>query len=172
MRRAAAGDREATEELLLPYEKPLLRLARRMLGPDRAGDVADLAQEIFLRIITNLERVDPERPFKPYFYRVASNLIIDHLRREVRRGIFYSGSPESRPASGERPPHGGREEMVDLERAITRLPLHYQTVLVLSFAEGLKYREISEVLEIPINTVKTYLHRARRALRELLEVEP
>jgi len=162
IRQAQAGDRGALHELLASYEAPLLRFASRMLGPRRRADVYDLCQEVFVRIIETIDRADPSRPFKPYFYRIASNLIIDSLRSEMRRGPVVHRSEEP-AAAGEDP--GLR---IDLERAILELPVNYRTVLVLRYAEELDYEEIAATLQIPLNTVKTYLFRARRALKTRL----
>ncbi len=162
IRQAQEGDRTALRELLAPYEAPLLRFAGRMLGPRRRADVHDLCQEVFVRIIETIDRADPARPFKPYFYRIASNLLIDSLRSEMRRGPSVHAPEELPSASGD---PGLR---IDLERAVLGLPVNYRTVLMLRYAEELDYEEIAATLQIPLNTVKTYLFRARRALKTRL----
>lgn len=168
IRRAAAGDRDAFEDLLTPYETPLLRYVARLLGPSRKGDVADLTQAIFIRVIESIGRVDAERPFRPFLYRVATNLVIDHVRQEGRRGRFFTPGGDSGPEKAAAPT-GEPEDRLHLRRALSSLPIQYQTVLVLRVSEGLDYAEISETLQIPVNTVRTYLFRARSALRRNLE---
>jgi RNA polymerase sigma-70 factor (ECF subfamily) len=168
IRKAAGGDMQAMEKLLEPFEGPLLRYCNRMLGFGRRGDAADVAQEVFVRIMEKIDRVDASLPFKPFFYRIATNVIIDHQRQEGRRGRFFSPNEPADAAGVPREPG----EMLDLQRALGDLPLHYQSVLVLRVGEGLDYEEISATLQIPLNTVKTYLHRARRALKKRMEREP
>lgn len=168
IRKAAGGDMKAMEQLLGPYEAPLLRYCNRMLGFGRRGDAADVAQEVFVRMMEKMDRVDPALPFRPFFYRVATNVIIDHQRQEGRRGRFFSPG-EAAPAPA---PDAAPDAMMDLQRALGELPLHYQSVLLLRVGEGLDYEEISATLEIPLGTVKTYLHRARRALKQRMEREP
>ncbi len=164
VRRAQGGDRDALRELLSPYEAPLMRFITRMLGRRRLSDVHDVCQEVFVRIMETLDRVKPERPFRPYCYRIATNLVIDHVRTESRRNRFTGGDRETENSVQETP-----ELRIDIERAILQLPVNYRTVLVLRYAEGLDYAEIGVALQIPINTVKTFLFRARRAMKDQME---
>ncbi len=169
LRKARAGDRKALGELLAPYEAPLFRFVCRMLGRGRSDAAGDLTQEVFLRIIGSLDRIDPARPLKPFIYRIAANAAVDHLRREGRRGRFLDRDVIAADLTDGARSARSRETSLDLERSLALLPVHYQLVVVLRFAQELTYEDISEALEIPVGTVKTYLHRARRALKQSLE---
>ncbi len=151
------------------YEAPLFRFVCRMLGRGRSDAAGDLTQEVFLRIIGSLDRIDPARPLKPFIYRIAANAAVDHLRREGRRGRFLDRDVIAADLTDGARSARSRETSLDLERSLALLPVHYQLVVVLRFAQELTYEDISEALEIPVGTVKTYLHRARRALKQSLE---
>lgn len=177
----AAGGRElAFRELLTRYERPVFSLVFRMVR-DR-GLAEDLAQESFIRAFNAIGSYDPRYKFSNWIFKIANNHTIDHLRKRKLDTISIHGSPhattteqEERTSlvleSGEESPLAYVENMElggQIEEAIARLRPEYRSVILLRHVEGYAYDEIAEILDLPLGTVKTYLHRARNELKDLL----
>ena len=142
----------------------------------------DCAQEVFLKLYTRLDSYEPKAKFTTFLFRVARNLWIDKIRaarsRPVRASLDAPLGPDEggflqdRISSGEQ---GPAEEMEDkerrnsLRRAVDRLPEEQKMVVLFSEFQGMKYREIGEILGIPVGTVKSRMHTAVERLREILE---
>ncbi len=142
----------------------------------------DLAQEVFLRLYAHLGTYEPHAKFTTFLYRVARNLWIDQCRFWSSRGhptsLEADGVDGERLALQERLPGRGatpvdilarRETQSDLRRAIDELPEEQKSVLILGELQGLKYQEISEILGIPVGTVKSRMHTAMEKLKDMLE---
>lgn len=163
---AASGDHRAFALIVERYKGSVFGLCRRYLGGPEAQD---LAQETFVRAFVHRERFDPERPLKPWLLTIARNLCLDWLRSGERRqrpepdmSVFADrGEDAERIASN-------REQLELLARGLQQLPDGQREAVVLYHLEGFSYRELSEVLGVPIGTVMTWLHRGRRRLRELV----
>ena len=157
------GNAQALEELFGRYERPLVRYLQRLT---RDADVAeDLFQDAFLRAYANLRAFDPRRPFRPWLYRIATNLALDWLRRQGRAEM----APE--PASGERPVESvvaERELERRVEVAVAELSADHRAVFILRHYQGLDYAEIALICGSPEGTVRSRMHYAIRALRERL----
>lgn len=139
-------------------------------------DALDLSQEAFARAFRARARIDPERPFFPWLYQIIRRLCFNHTRdqRSHRQKLERAGSWLADTTMGRRPPGPEREaerselrEQVSL--ALGRLTGTEREVLVLREFEELKYREIAELLDIPMGTVMSRLYAARRALARELE---
>jgi len=179
--RAAEGSQRAFRELLERYERPVFSLVYRMVR-DRAL-AEDLAQEAFVRAFNAIGGYNPGYKFSSWIFKIAHNLTIDHLRRKRIDTISLDGSPDAltaeeqartRPvveSTGERPDAyaENRELGSEIEAAIGRLRPHYRTVTLLRHVEGYSYNEIAEIMDLPLGTVKTYIHRARLELKESLD---
>jgi len=177
---AAAGSQRAFRELLERYERPVFSIVYRMVR-DRAL-AEDLTQEAFIRAFNAIGGYNPGYKFSSWIFKIAHNLTIDHLRRKRIDTISIEGSPDAvteeeqartRPvleSSGELPDaHVENMELGSaIEAAIGRLRPHYRTVTLLRHVEGYSYNEIAEILDLPLGTVKTYIHRARLELKEAL----
>jgi RNA polymerase sigma-70 factor (ECF subfamily) len=166
----------AARELVRRYERPVFNLVSRIVH-DRAV-AEDLAQETFLKVFRRLGTYDPRRRFSAWILKIAHNSALDHLRRtkvpslsideEAADGTPYAEHvPDPRALapdlSAERARFGEA-----LEDALARLRPEYRTALVLRYQEELDYREVADIIGVPIGTVKTFLHRGRQALaREL-----
>ena len=177
---AAAGSQRAFRELLERYERPVFSIVYRMVR-DRAL-AEDLTQEAFIRAFRAIGGYNPGYKFSSWIFKIAHNLTIDHLRKRRIDTISLEGSPDAvteeeqartRPvleSPGERP--DAHVENLELggaiEAAIGRLRPHYRTVTLLRHVEGYSYNEIAEILDLPLGTVKTYIHRARLELKEAL----
>jgi RNA polymerase sigma-70 factor, ECF subfamily len=155
------GDPEAFAELVRRWERPLQRLGVRMTGDERDGE--DLAQEAFARVFAHRQEFQQGRKFSTWLWRIALNLCYDHRRRLSRRAespLEEEAMEEPALCAVESGPDGRllEEERAGWVRAaLLRLPETHRAVLVLREYEGLKLREIAEVLEIPEGTVKSRL---------------
>ena len=166
--RARDGDQEAFRQLVERYQGAVYNLAYRMLGDP--GDAEDAAQEIFVRIYRQLGRYDPARKFSTWTLAIATNYCIDQLRRRrmqlvpLENIIPWARAREAGP-EGEAITQEQRDEV---QRLITQLPEKYRAPLVLRYFDELSCAEIADVLGMPEGTVKTQIHRARKALGKLL----
>ncbi len=170
---ARKGDSRAFAELVNLYADKLYQLAFRLTGNRQEAE--DVVQETFLRVYKHLDRYDETLKFSTWIYRIASNLCIDRLRK--RRNVYsldaQSGEHEdldgySMLPGDERTPESEvllSETQQMVHRAIESLPLKYRTVVVLRYLQDLSLQEIAEVLDVPVTTVKTRVHRAREYMR-------
>ena len=177
---AKAGKEAAYRELLRRYERPVFSLIFRMVR-DRAL-AEDLAQETFIKVLNALEIYRPDYKFSSWIFKIANNAAIDQLRRRDLDTLSLDGAPDARTADeveatalqaadrSESPLQEleSRETGSAIERAIGRLRPEYRTCILLRHVEGRSYEEIAEVMDLPLGTVKTYIHRARIELREYL----
>jgi len=174
VRRCLARDERAYRELIRRYQTAVVNLAWRMTG--NAEDAAEVSQETFIRVLRSLSTYDPERPFRTWLFKIASNLALDLLRRRKRRPVSIEDlGDEDGPMFEPADPGPGPDEGLRLERAderfdglVKELPETYQAILFLRYKQELSYEEISETLGIPLGTVKVRLHRAHEALRRKL----
>lgn len=129
---------------------------------DRAA-AEDLTQDVFLSLHENLQRLESPSHVKHWLARVVSNRAIDEIRkRKYRRGPSLEEVPEPRAHSGERDLLLSRQ----LRRTVASLPAAARMMIILRFQEDLELAEIARVLEIPVQTVKSRLHRSVNLLRE------
>ncbi|MXV95415.1 MAG: sigma-70 family RNA polymerase sigma factor [Gemmatimonadetes bacterium] len=177
---AAQGSEKAFRELLRRYERPVFSLIYRMVR-DR-GIAEDLSQETFIRTFNAIASYNPGYKFSSWIFKIAHNLTIDHLRKKRIDTISIHGSPDAvtpdeqartrlvLESTYERP--DAYVENIELggqiEAAIARLRPEYRAVTLLRHVEGYSYQEIADILELPLGTVKTYIHRARLELKAAL----
>lgn len=179
--RATGGDEAAFRELLRRYERPVFSLLYRMVR-DRA-QAEDLAQETFVKVFNGMATYRREFKFSSWIFKIASNAAIDHLRRRELDTLSLDGAPDTplptRNRSlqlsdrGESPLEEleARELGTTIEQAIARLRPEYRACILLRHVEGYPYDRIAEMLDLPLGTVKTYIHRARSELRNSLGPE-
>ncbi len=148
-----------------PY---LRRFARSLVGDMASAD--DLVQDTFERAISRAHLFDHNRELRPWLFRILRNLNISQYRQSRSRGVQVPLDEASETTATQNTPHDGNLAVRDISRALTLLPYDQREVLVLIALEGLKYREVMDVLDIPIGTVMSRLSRARERLRELLEI--
>ena len=177
VRRCLARDERAYRELVRTYQGPVTNLAWRITGS--ADDAAEVAQETFIRVLRSLQTYDPERPFRSWLFKIASNLALDLIRRRKRRPIGLEDlGDEDGPAieavdTGPAPDEGMRKEWAGERFAalVAAMPEHYRAILHLRYREEFSYEEIAATLGMPLGTVKVRLHRAHEALRKKLNPE-
>jgi RNA polymerase sigma-70 factor (ECF subfamily) len=157
--RAKKGEEDAFAELVRRHERRVYNLAYRMLG--RAEDARDASQEAFVSCYRNLRRYRAEAAFGTWLHRIALNACYDVLRKRAREPVdLNEGVGES--ASGD--PAEQASAAVDVQHALTRIPEEFRAVVIMHDVQGFPYEDIAAMLEVPIGTVKSRLHRGRVAL--------
>jgi RNA polymerase sigma-70 factor (ECF subfamily) len=174
----ARGGREAAyRELVRRYERPVFALLYRMVRDRELAE--DLAQETFVKALNAIDSYRPEFKFSSWIFKIANNAAIDHLRRRELDTLSLDGSPHAETPEAMQATAlqiGARQETpLDaveakelggaIEAAIGRLRPEYRSCILLRHVEGRAYEEIAEILDLPLGTVKTYIHRARNELR-------
>lgn len=174
---ASKGREGAFRELLARYERPVFSLVYRMVR-DRAL-AEDLAQEAFVRAFNAIASYKPSYKFSNWIFKIANNHTIDYLRKKKLDTVSIDGSPHASSAeearqsrlvveSTDETPHEyveNKELGSQIEAAIGQLREEYRSVILLRHVEGYTYDEIADIMELPLGTVKTYLHRARNELK-------
>jgi RNA polymerase sigma-70 factor (ECF subfamily) len=161
------GKREAFVELFERYRQPIYGFFRRRLSD--AGRAEELAQETFLAVLQGAARYEPRALFRTYLYAIALNLLRAERRNLARAPQVRHGANDQQQNPGNTPAGSGDlDEVIYLRSAIQQLDDHQREVLLLREYEQLSYGEIAQVLQVPVNTVRSQLFRARMALRELL----
>jgi RNA polymerase sigma factor (sigma-70 family) len=165
LERWRGGDRAAGGELVDRHWASLSRFFRAKLGDDSA----DLISETMLACVEGRDRIDGA-DLKAYLFSIARRRLADHFRKRSRAGVVPDFSVSSVVDLGTGPAtHAARRERAELLRAgLARIPLDDQIALELAYFEGMSTREISDVLEIEENTVRSRLSRARDKLRAAL----
>jgi RNA polymerase sigma-70 factor (ECF subfamily) len=167
VQRARRGDREAFGQLVLRFYQPVVAIIYRMVGDAAAAE--DVAQVAFLRAWQQLAALRSDAAFRSWLYRLAVRASIDHLRR----------APPEQPLSNGAAAPGATPEAAALEaererevrEAVMALPERCRAALILREFEGLSYKEIAQVLGIPVGTVMSRLSYARTLLRTTLGAE-
>jgi len=178
---ALAGSQEAFRELVLRFERPVYSLIARMVQDPAMAE--DLAQEAFVKAYRSLRTYDGSRKLSSWLFKIAHNTAIDYLRKRAPETVSLEARPDEEGQGGlaavlpdsslENPAAAAeRRDMARfLERAIACLRPEYREAIVLFYIEGISYLEICELTGLPLGTVKTNLHRARKELaREMAEL--
>ncbi len=174
--RVVAGDGEAFRLLVERHQRPVYGLLLRLVRQPALAE--DLAQETLIKAYRAIATFDRSRKFSSWLFKIAHNTAIDHLRRKrpptvplesdeedragplARLAAPESGSPEARAR--------GRDLAEALEETLQALRPDYREAVLLRFQQGLAYEEIAEILDLPLGTVKTHLHRARKQMATAL----
>ena len=174
---ARNGVEAAYRELVRRSERPVFSLIYRMVRNRELAE--DLSQETFIKVLNALATYRPEYKFSSWVFKIANNAAIDHLRRRELDTLSLEGSPHADTPEkleatalqiGEKAESAldavaNKELGGEIERAIAKLRPEYRTCILLRHVEGRPYEEIAEILDLPLGTVKTYIHRARNELR-------
>jgi len=178
--RARQGRESAFRELIRRYERPVFSLIFRLVRDRERAE--DLAQETFIKVLNALDRYDPSYKFSSWIFKIAHNTALDDLRRKHPETLSIHGSPHAStadeleatvltPVSGDETPEeftSSREIGTHIERAIGHLRAEYRTAILLCHVEGRPYEEVAQIMDVPLGTVKTYIHRARNELKKQL----
>ncbi|WP_078415030.1 RNA polymerase sigma factor SigW [Priestia abyssalis] len=170
------GDQDAFAEVVEYYKDKVYQLCYRMLG--NAHEAEDSAQEAFIRAYVNIHTYDSTKKFSTWLYRIATNLCIDRIRK--KKPDYYldaeiSGTDGlnmySQIPADQKLPEDELEQLElqeHIQQEILKLPDKYRSVIVLKYVDELSLKEISDILDLPVGTVKTRIHRGREALRNKL----
>lgn len=169
------GGTDAFGRLIYRYEERLYNTVYGLVG--NAEDAQDVVQETFLNAYKSLNNFKGDAEFFTWLYRIAFNTAVS-LKRKQKAALSMNGSrngdssvePLDHSASS-RPSHAMEraEEERQVQVALSRLSLEHRAVLVLKDMQSMKYEQIAEILQVPIGTIRSRLHRARLELREILE---
>lgn len=178
IRRAQQGDPQALGDLVLSQQHYVYSIAMSVLKhPD---DAADLTQEAFLRLFRALPQYNGESRFTTWLYRLVVNLGRDELRRRGRQVPVLAPTPDedtpdpitsvadddrwSDPAQA----FESQELRAHIHQALNQLEEHYRLVLTLYYFDDMKYTDIAEIMDIPLNTVKSHIRRGKERLADIL----
>ncbi len=173
---ARGGSQAACREIVRRHQRPIYNLIVRMVR-DRAL-AEDLAQETFLKAFTHLEGFDARFKLSNWLLKIAHNTVIDHLRQQRHAVVSLDASAPDEPEGAAHVVDAAAADPLEtleredvaraIEQAVARLRPAYRQAIILRYHEDLSHEEIAGIMEIPIGTVKSYLHRARADLAELL----
>jgi RNA polymerase sigma-70 factor (ECF subfamily) len=171
------GRTAAFGELVRRYQDRLYHCVYRLV--DNAEDAQDVVQDAFLNAYQSLDRFKGDSQFFTWLYRIAFNTSISLKRKRrvalaLRIGRAEPGVHEPLDDSAaSRPEHAleKAEQEQRIQQALNRLSPEHRMVLVLKDMEGQKYESMAELLQVPVGTIRSRLHRARMELRELLQQE-
>jgi len=178
---AQQGRELAFRELIRRYERPVFSLIFRMVRDRETAE--DLSQETFIKVLNHIDRYRPEFKLSSWLFKIANNVAIDHIRKRHLDTVSMDGSPHAGTASEVEATsfdvsvhqESALEELESrelgsaIEQAIAKLRPEYRSCIMLRHVEGRSYEEIAATLDLPLGTVKTYIHRARHELRRALE---
>ena len=168
----ASGDHQALAELIRRYQQELFAFLARFVADAAAAD--DLFQETFIQVHRNAKSFDAGRRFRPWLFTIAANKARDHLRASGRHFTQSLDNTAGRGGdegttfldlmdSGMAPPPReltGNEDRAAVQQVLAALPAHYREVLVMSYFHEFSYKEMADMLHIPLGTVKSRLHSA------------
>ncbi|MDO7905492.1 sigma-70 family RNA polymerase sigma factor [Paenibacillus sp. JX-17] len=167
IRAAQSGDRDALITLLREIEDHVYKTAYYILNNEH--DALDAAQEALIRVYTKINSYEEKAQFKTWVQRIVTNICIDKFRRtkpsvsmDEHEMVFHDTQNVEHEVLT-------AYMAQDVQEAINRLPEHHRTVIVLRYLQDFSYNEIADCLNLPLNTVKSYLFRARQQLQTLLQ---
>ena len=175
--KALGGSQAAYREIVLRYERPVFNLVARIVHDRELAE--DLSQDAFVKAFARLETFRAEQgKFSNWLFKIAHNTTLDHLRRGTVATVPFESQDDTggglhavvadprQTSPLDAAVAGGLAEA--LGAALDRLRPEYREVIVLRAQEGLAYDEIAEVTGLPLGTVKTYIHRARKEMAAML----
>src|SRR5688572_3650187 len=169
--RCRQGDESAFQELVNRHKDLVFALIARTT-PDRSR-AEDLAQDVFLRVHRGLPYFRGEARLSTWIYRIVANVCVQeqHGRPPATESLDDDRTDARRATSARDRQFSDLELRDRLEKAIARLPANYRLLIAAHYLQGVLYEDMAEAMELPLGTVKTQLHRAKRQLRRLLETE-
>jgi RNA polymerase sigma-70 factor, ECF subfamily len=173
---AARGSREAFDDLIRRHQVAIVSLARALTNG--SADAEDIAQEVFLRAWRSLRGFRGDSTFRTWLHRVAVNVIHSHHGRVSRLRRLFQAAPSDAAGGPADDPIERAPDPADLEadvmmrdaidKALASLPEELRVAVTLRDVQGLEYREIAGVLDVPIGTVESRIFRGRQRLKPLL----
>jgi RNA polymerase sigma factor (sigma-70 family) len=166
------GNKESYSPIIRHFQQKVYDLSFHFLGTPQ--DAEDAAVEVFIKAYRSLDDFNPQYAFSTWLFRIAANHSIGVLRRQ-KREKEYLLAEASNPTSltDSKSPDTvffNNSQQKALESVLTSLPLKYRTALMLKYRQDLSYKEISQIMDIPVNTVGSLILRGKKELREKLNL--
>jgi RNA polymerase sigma-70 factor (ECF subfamily) len=165
------GNSNAFRFLVAKHQRLVLHVVGRIV--QRQEDIEDICQEVFMKVYSKIGKFRGESKLSTWIARIAYNTSISYLRKEDRDELSYDERPALVAGETDESTHRQPLENVEVKKylmlKIEELPVQYRTVLTLFHLEEFSYREIEEITGMPEGTIKSYLSRARKILKEKLE---
>ncbi len=167
VRRAKRGNADAFSELVRRHQHTVYSLALRYMRDPALAE--DMAQEAFLKGYRLLRGFRGDCRFSTWMYRVTCSVCLTEIARRSRRGevALEPNAPEESVA----PDPAAKDSAEIIRRCVTKLPEKYATIVTMYYLDQAPYEEIAAAMEIPVGTLKTWMFRARKELRVLVEQE-
>lgn len=167
------GDNESFGILIERYEAKMLRYAHKFLFNKENAE--DLVQEIFIKSYTNIESFNLEMKFSSWLYRIAHNCFINEIKKKSREPYFYYIDADlllpklfTKDRADTEILDNELKEIVD--SCIDKISSKYREIIILFFYEELSYKEISDILHIPVSVVGIRLNRAKKAMKKIVKL--
>ena len=168
------GDQDSFNMLIQKYTSSIYNFSIRFVGEDNANDIV---QDVFIKVWKNIKKFDDKKSnFKTWIFTIARNTVTDYLRK--KKNISFSSLDEDEESFAENIPDevtlpdealSKLEDKEFLNKTLDGLPINYREVLILYYQEDMTFNEIGQLLNKPLNTVKSYHHRAILRLREVIK---
>jgi RNA polymerase sigma factor (sigma-70 family) len=170
VKKTLAGNKKAFERIIEQHQRLVSHVVFRMV--QNAADREDICQDVFLKVYQNLGGFKFESKLSTWIAKIAYNACLSHLEKK-KLPLFDDLTPDERSFDSVPGITAGPDELVEgkeisflLRSEIGRMPSHYRTILTLYHLDQMSYREIGETMDLPEGTVKSYLFRARRVLKD------
>jgi RNA polymerase sigma-70 factor (ECF subfamily) len=166
--RTKAGDIEAFSELARRHEQTVYNLALRFMRDPSLAE--DMAQEALVKAYQKLHKFRGDARFSTWLYRIVCNVCLSELQKRKRRGEL---SAVNEPESSQAPDitAAQADEAALVRRSVAQLPKRYAQAITLYYLQDLSYEEVAEIMKVPQGTLKTWMHRARKQLRDIVQQE-
>ncbi len=165
------GDIQSFGLLMERYEQKMLRFGRKFLSDSE--DIKDIVQEIFIKAYVNMQSFDASRRFSPWIYRIAHNEFVNAIKKKSREKIYFFDidvlfphPPSPETADGETNKQDIRRM---LDKCLGELDSKYSEPLILYYFEDMGYKDIAEILQIPVSTVGVRLQRGKAMLKNAIK---
>jgi RNA polymerase sigma-70 factor (ECF subfamily) len=167
---AKLGNLESFEKILFQYEKAIFNYLLKITGQKQ--DAEDLAQETFIKLYLSLEKIEADKSFKAWLYKIATNTAYDWLRRKRKQPALSNIEDleekiESETSKNDLSYYTEQKEIIS--SGLDKIEPAHRSILLLYYFQDFSYGEIADILGIPINTVKTHLYRAKRSLKKKIK---
>ncbi len=159
------GRLDHLEELFERYQKKLFNFFMRLTHDQAASE--DLIQNVFVRIMKYRNTYNPNLKFKTWIYQLSRNQFHDYYRKEMEKRDDFSDVTTMADSSLTAEDGYDKEQQVQLEQALKKLPIEKRELLVMSKMQGMHYDDIAEIKEITVANVKVQVHRALKELRTI-----
>ena len=165
------GDKEKFALIMERYQGKLFRYGKKFLSND--DNIEDVVQDVFIKVYENILSFNPEQRFSPWIYRIAHNTYGNTLKKNSRGPLYLFDFDTLISHTVVDDPIAKEKESAEIRKMIDHslllIPTKYREVLILYYIEGLSYKEISDVLQIPIGTVGVRVMRGRELLKKRFE---